>query len=152
PDRLRAPLVKRDGEWHEATWDEAFAEIERRLLPIVEEHGRDAVALYLGNPSVHNHASTLYVRPLVMALGTTNIFSASTLDQMPKHVSAGLMFGDTLTIPVPDLDRTAYLLMLGANPYHSNGSLCTAPDFPGRLEAIQARGGRVVVGDPRRTR
>jgi anaerobic selenocysteine-containing dehydrogenase len=152
PDRLRVPLVKRDGEWHEASWDEAFAAIEEGLLPLIEQHGRDAVAIYLGNPSVHNHAPTLYGRPLIMALSTKNIFSASTVDQMPKHVSAGYMFGDGLTIPVPDLDRTDYLLMLGANPWHSNGSLCTAPDFPGRLEAIRERGGRFVVVDPRRTR
>jgi anaerobic selenocysteine-containing dehydrogenase len=152
PDRIRTPLIKRDGRWHEATWDEAYREIEQRLLPLLDAHGRDAVAIYLGNPNVHNHASTLYVRPLIMALGTTNIYSASTVDQMPKHVSAGLMFGDPLAIPVPDLDRTDYLLMLGANPWHSNGSLCTAPDFPGRLEAIRERGGRFVVVDPRRTR
>jgi anaerobic selenocysteine-containing dehydrogenase len=152
PDRLRAPLVRRDGGHVEVTWEEAYAEVERLLTPVLEEHGRDACAIYLGNPSVHNHAPTLYGRPLIMALGTRNIFSASTVDQMPKHVSAGLMFGDGLTIPVPDLDRTDYLLMLGANPWESNGSLCTAPDFPGRLEAIQARGGRFVVVDPRRTK
>jgi anaerobic selenocysteine-containing dehydrogenase len=152
PDRLRAPLVRR-GETHvEVTWDEAFAEVERLLAPVLEQHGRDACAIYLGNPSAHNHAPTLYGRPLIMALGTNNIFSASTVDQMPKHVSAGLMFGDGLTIPIPDLDRTDYLLMLGANPWESNGSLCTAPDFPGRLEAIQARGGRFVVVDPRLTK
>lgn len=151
PDRLRAPVVKRDGGHVEVTWDEAFAEVERLLTPVLTEHGRDACAVYLGNPNVHNLANTLYVRPLIMAMGTTNIYSASTVDQMPKHVSAGLMFGDPLTIPVPDLDRTDYALLLGANPWASNGSLATAPDFPGRLEAIQARGGRFVVVDPRRT-
>ncbi len=92
------------------------------------------------------------MRPLVKALATKNVFSASTVDQMPKHVACGLMFGDPLAIPVPDLDRTDFLLMLGANPLESNGSLCTAPDFPGRLAALQARGGRFVVVDPRRTR
>jgi anaerobic selenocysteine-containing dehydrogenase len=157
PDRLRRPLIRRGDDpatatWDEVSWDEAYQEIERRLLPIIEEHGRDAVGVYLGNPNAHTLAGVLYVRPLVRALGTRNLFSASTVDQMPKHVSSGLMFGNALAIPVPDLDRTDYLLMLGANPWESNGSLCTAPDFPGRLKAIQARGGRFVVVDPRRTK
>jgi anaerobic selenocysteine-containing dehydrogenase len=152
PDRLRKPVVRRDGAWVEVTWDEAFAEIERRLLPIIEEHGRDAVAVYLGNPNAHNLAGQLYGRAVMRALGTTNIYSASTVDQRPKEISAGLMFGNVLTLPVPDIDRTDYLLLLGANPYESNGSLATAPDWPGRLEAIIERGGRVVVVDPRRTR
>jgi len=152
PDRVRTPLVRRDGELVPATWDEAFTEIERRLLPILEEHGRDAVGVYLGNPSVHNIGTLLYGRLLLKALGTTNLFSASTVDQRPKEISAGLMFGAQLTIPVPDLDRTDHLLMLGANPWASNGSLATAPDWPGRLEAIVERGGKVVVIDPRRTR
>jgi anaerobic selenocysteine-containing dehydrogenase len=152
PDRVRTPLVRRNGALEPATWDEAFAEIERRLLPIIEEHGRDAVGVYLGNPTVHNIGSLLYGRLLLKALGTGNLFSASTVDQRPKEISAGLMFGHQLSIPVPDLDRTDYLLLLGANPWASNGSLATAPDWPGRLEAILARGGRVVVIDPRRTR
>jgi len=150
PDRLRRPVVKRDGEFVEVGWDEAFATIEAGLLPILDEHGRDSCAVYLGNPSVHNLATSFHNRTLVGALGTRNRFSASTVDQRPKELSAGLMFG-SVAVPVPDLDRTDFLLMLGANPYASNGSLCTAPDFPGRLEAIQARGGSVVVVDPRRS-
>ncbi|MFM8304579.1 MAG: molybdopterin dinucleotide binding domain-containing protein, partial [Actinomycetota bacterium] len=121
-------------------------------LAVVAEHARDAVGVYLGNPSAHNLASLVHGRALLQALGTTNVFTASTVDQMPKQVSAGLMFGAPLSIPVPDVDRTDYLLVLGANPYASNGSLCTAPDLPGRLEALRARGGRLVVVDPRRTR
>ena len=152
PDRVRTPLVRRDGELVPATWDEAFAEIERRLLPIVEEHGRDAVGVYLGNPNVHNVGGLLYGRVLLKALGTGNLFSASTVDQRPKEISAGLMFGHQLSVPVPDLDRTDHLLLLGANPWASNGSLATAPDWPGRLDGIRARGGAVVVVDPRRTR
>jgi anaerobic selenocysteine-containing dehydrogenase len=157
PDRLRAPYVRRGSdparaEWQQVTWDEAFAEVERRLTPILERHGRDAVALYFGNPTVHSVDGTIYGRPLAKALATRNLFSASTVDQMPKHVSSGLLFGNANAIPVPDLDRTDFLLMLGANPYESNGSLCTAPDFPGRMRAIQQRGGRCVVVDPRRTR
>ncbi|MDG2332983.1 MAG: molybdopterin oxidoreductase family protein [Myxococcota bacterium] len=152
PDRLRSPLVKRNGKHVEVSWDEAFAEIEKRLLPIMEKNGRDSVAAYLGNPNVHNLAGAFYVRPVLKALGTRNIYSASTVDQIPRHVSSGALFGAPGTIPVPDLDRTDFLLMLGANPLESNGSLCTAPDFPGRLKAIQKRGGRIVVIDPRRTR
>ena len=152
PDRVRTPLIKRDGRFVEATWDEAFAEIERRLLPILEAHGRDSAAVYIGNPSAHSLGALLYGRFAIKGLGSTNLFSASTVDQRPKELSAGLMFGLPLTIPVPDIDRTDYLLMLGANPYASNGSLATAPDWPGRIEAMQARGGRLVVVDPRRSR
>lgn len=157
PDRLRTPRIRRgddpdEARWEEVSWDEAFAEVERRLAPIHAQHGRDAVGVYLGNPNVHNLAGTLYSRPLLKALGTRNIFSASTVDQMPKHVSCGLLFGDPGAIPVPDLDRCDWLLMLGANPFESNGSLCTAPDFPRRMQDIRARGGRIVVVDPKRTR
>jgi anaerobic selenocysteine-containing dehydrogenase len=152
PDRLRTPLVRRDGRLEEATWDEAFAEIDRRLPPLLEAHGRNAVAVYLGNPTVHVLSLALYSRVLLKALGTRNVFSASTVDQMPKHVSSGLMFGSMLSIPIPDVDRTDHLLILGANPLASNGSLMTAPDMRGRLRAIRERGGRVVVVDPRRSR
>jgi anaerobic selenocysteine-containing dehydrogenase len=156
PDRLRRPVVRRGDDpdtatWEEVTWDEAFATVEAGLRGIIDRHGRDAVAIYLGNPSVHSLGPTLFNGTLIKALGTTNVFSASTVDQMPKHVSSGYLYGNPLLIPVPDLDRTDHLLILGANPYASNGSLCTAPDFPGRLEAIQARGGKVIVVDPRRT-
>ncbi|WIM98539.1 molybdopterin oxidoreductase family protein [Actinoplanes oblitus] len=153
PDRLRRPMIRRaDGRHEEVSWDEAFAAVEAGLRPIVERYGPQAVAAYLGNPNVHTMAGGLYVTPLLKALGTRNIFSASTVDQMPKHVSCGYLYGSPLAIPVPDLDRTDFLLMLGANPWESNGSLATAADFPGRLKAIQARGGRFVVVDPRRTR
>jgi anaerobic selenocysteine-containing dehydrogenase len=152
PDRLRTPLVRRDGRHVPVSWDEAFEEIERRLPPIIAAHGRDAVAAYLGNPGAHNLALMLYNPVLLRALGTRNVYSASTVDQMPKQVSSGLMFGTVLSVPVPDLDRTDYLLILGADPFTSNGSLMTAPDVPGRLRAIRQRGGKVVVIDPRRTR
>src|ERR687892_827600 len=152
PDRLRTPLVRRDGELVEATWDEAFEEIDRRLSPLLAEHGRDAVAIYLGNPIVHNLSGVLYGPAFARALGSRNVYSASTVDQMPKQVSAGLMFGTMLSVPVPDVDRTDYLLILGANPLVSNGSLLTAPDMRGRLRRIRERGGKVVVIDPRRPR
>jgi anaerobic selenocysteine-containing dehydrogenase len=152
PDRLRTPLVRRDGELVEATWDEAFAEIDQRLSPILAEHGRNAVAVYLGNPNAHNLSAMTYATAWLKALGSQNVYSASTVDQMPKQVSAGLMFGTILSIPVPDVDRCEHLLVLGANPLVSNGSLMTAPDMRGRLRALRERGGKVVVIDPRRTR
>jgi anaerobic selenocysteine-containing dehydrogenase len=152
PDRLRAPLVRRNGELVEASWDEAFAEIERRLPPLLEEHGRNSVGVYLGNPSAHSLSGILYGRALIKGLGTKNVFSASTVDQMPKQVASGLMFGSMLSIPIPDVDRTDHMLILGANPLASNGSLMTAPDMRGRLRAIRERGGKVVVVDPRRSR
>jgi anaerobic selenocysteine-containing dehydrogenase len=152
PVWLRAPVVKDGDGWKEVTWDEAFAAVEEGLTKVWDAHGRNAVALYLGNPSVHHMSGALYLRPLIQSMNTRNLCSASTVDQMPKHVSSGLLFGDAGAMPVPDLDRTDWLLMLGANPWESNGSLCTAPDFPGRVKAIQARGGKVVVVDPRRTR
>jgi anaerobic selenocysteine-containing dehydrogenase len=152
PDRLRTPLVRKDGVLQPATWEEAFAAVERGLGPIIQAHGRDAVAVYLGNPSAHALALTLYGQVLLRALGTKNLYSASTVDQMPKQVAVGQMFGTILSVPVPDIDRTDYLLMMGANPFVSNGSLMTAPDVPGRLRGIRKRGGKVVVIDPRRTR
>jgi anaerobic selenocysteine-containing dehydrogenase len=152
PDRLRAPLVHRDGQLVPVTWDEACAEVERRLMPIVAQHGADAVAVYLGNPNVHNLSLALYGQALLRTLRTKNVFSASTVDQMPKQLAAGLMFGTFTSIAVPDIERCDLLLMLGANPLDSNGSLWTVPDFPGRLRALQQRGGRCVVVDPRRSR
>ena len=151
PDRLRGPMVRRDGELRAATWEEAFAEVSRRLPPIIQANGRDAVAVYIGNPTVHNLSGALYSRVLLRALGTRNVFTASTVDQRPKEISSALMFGTMVSHAVPDLDRTSYLLLLGANPLASNGSLATAPDWPGRLRRIRERGGAVVVVDPSRT-
>ncbi|WP_405800424.1 molybdopterin oxidoreductase family protein [Streptomyces sp. NBC_01506] len=152
PDRLRTPLIRVDGELREASWDEAFELIAARLPALVAEHGPQSVGVVLGNPNVHTMAGALYPPVLLSTLRTRNLFTASTLDQMPKHVSSGLLFGDAFAIPVPDLDRTDHLLLLGANPLDSNGSLCTAPDFPGKLKALRGRGGTLTVVDPRRTR
>lgn len=151
PDRLTSPRIRTDEGWKEATWDEAFAEIARRLQPIIDAHGRQALGTVLGNPTVHNLGGLLYGRAVIAAAGSTNLFSASTVDQMPKHVSAGLMWGRPDMFPLADLDRTDYLLMVGANPYVSNGSLLTVPNFPGYIEAIRDRG-KVVVVDPKRTK
>jgi anaerobic selenocysteine-containing dehydrogenase len=152
PDRLTTPMLRTDDGWQEIGWDDAFAEIARRLDPIIAEHGRHSLSVVLGNPNVHNLGGTLYLRHVIKAIGSTNIFSASTVDQMPKHVSCGLLWGDPGLFPLPDIERTDYLLMLGANPYASNGSLWTVPDFPGRLNEMKDRGGRFVVVDPRRSK
>jgi anaerobic selenocysteine-containing dehydrogenase len=153
PDRLRTPMIRNDdGSFREASWEEALGLIAEKLPPLLEAHGRDACAVYLGNPSAHSLAATLYGRPLLKAIGTKNLFSASTVDQYPKQMASALMFGTATSVPVPDLDRTDFLLILGANPLASNGSLMTAPDVRGRLRAIRARGGKIVVVDPRRTR
>ncbi len=152
PDRIRTPLIKRDDRFEEASWDEAFAEIDRRLPPILEGHGRDSIGVYVGNPAAHNMAALFYGRVLYKALGTRNIFTATTVDQMPKQVACAHMFGGALSVPIPDIDRTGHLIILGANPLASNGSLMTAPDMRGRLRRIRARGGKIVVIDPRRSR
>ncbi len=151
PDRLRQPLIKRDGVFVEASWDEALAEVERRLLPLLQSGGPDAVAAVVGNPAAHKLSLLSYFPHLVRALGTRNVFSASTLDQMPKQLSSGLMFGHWLSIAVPDIERCDWLLMLGANPMVSNGSLWTVPDYRGKARAMRARGGRILVVDPRRS-
>ena len=153
PDRLRVPLVRdAEGRLVEATWEEAWAAVDRGLSGVIDRHGRQAVGAYFGNPSAHNLGPMVFLRPLLKALGTAQLYSASTVDQRPKEVSAGFMFGGGATIPVPDVDRTDFLIILGANPFASNGSLATAPDWPGRLERLVERGGTLVVVDPVRTR
>ncbi len=152
PDRLRRPLVKRDGVHVEVSWDEAWEAVDEGLRGVIERHGRESLAVYLGNPTAHSLSAMMFNKALLTGLGTRQRYSASTVDQMPRHVAAGYVFGSPVAVPVPDLDRTDFLVVLGANPYASNGSLCTAPDFPGRIEAMQARGGRLVVVDPRRSR
>jgi anaerobic selenocysteine-containing dehydrogenase len=152
PDRLTVPLVRRDGELTEAGWDEAYAVVAERLGGVIGEHGGGSVGVYLGNPNAHTIAGALYGPLIIRALKTRQVYSASTLDQMPKHVALGYMFGSPVAFTVPDLDRTDYLVIIGANPLVSNGSLATAADFPGKLRALKKRGGRLVVIDPARTR
>ena len=152
PDRLRSPVRKTSGgDWEEIGWDEALHEAAERLHRVRARDGRDAVALYLGNPSVHNHEAVLGLVGLVGALRTRNRYSATSADQLPHMFAALQMFGHQLLMPVPDVDRTDYMLILGANPMVSNGSIMTAPGIGRRLRAIRKRGGKVVVVDPRRT-
>lgn len=151
PDRLRVPMQRTADGWKEVSWQQAFDLAIDGLLRVREQHGPQALGAYVGNPTAHSLQAMLYNQVLLRGLGSTQRYSASSVDQLPKMVSAGLMFGAGLTIPVPDLDRTSYLLVLGGNPAVSNGSLMTAPDAPGRIRAIVERGGKVVVIDPRRT-
>jgi len=152
PDRLRQPIRRAPGgDWERIGWDEAFDLTAEGIRRVQREHGQDAVGVYLGNPNVHNLGSMFYGPPLVRCLGTRNCFSATSVDQLPHHVAATLMFGHKLLLPVPDIDRTRHLLVLGANPAVSNGSMMTAPGFTRRLKELKERGGRLVVIDPRRT-
>ena len=151
PDRLRHPVRRTARGFERIGWDEALDEVASRIVAIQKEHGREAAALYMGNPTVHNHGSMLFGIPFAKALGTRNKFSATSVDQLPHHLAAYAMFGHQLFLPIPDLDRTSYLLVIGGNPVVSNGSLMTAPDVKKRLEALRARGGKLVVLDPRRT-
>jgi anaerobic selenocysteine-containing dehydrogenase len=149
-DRLRRPLVKRDGSFVEVTFDEAFVEVEKRLLPVLEANGPLGSGLVIGNPTVHRTGLVLYVPDLAAALGTPNVFSTATLDQMPKQLAVGKLYGNFYSLPVPDIERTDLLVILGANPMVSNGSMWSVPDFRGKARALIDRGGRIVTIDPRR--
>ena len=151
PERLRQPVRRHGDEWVTIGWEEALDEVADRLRAVQRKHGSDAVAVYLGNPNVHNWGSLLFGPALIRSLHTVNRFSATSVDQLPHHVVATAMFGHKLLLPVPDIDRTSHLLVLGANPVVSNGSMMTAPDLRRRLEEMRGRGGRLIVVDPRRT-
>ncbi|WP_030526309.1 molybdopterin-dependent oxidoreductase [Phycicoccus jejuensis] len=152
PDRLRRPLVRgADGELHETTWDEAFRRAAELLAGVQREHGDDALAVYLGNPNVHSLGALTHHPTLVRLLRTRTRFSATSVDQLPHHVVAHALYGHQFLLPVPDIDRTDLLVLVGHNPMASNGSLWTVPDFPGRRRELASRGGRLVVLDPRRT-
>ncbi len=153
PDRLRRPVRRNrtTGEWDEISWDEAIELVSTGLAETINAHGPDAVGIYLGNPNVHSLGSMTHGTALVKALRSKNTFSATSVDQLPHQLIAHLMFGHQLLLPIPDIDRTSYFLVFGANPMASNGSLMTVPDFPTRLRELKKRGGHVVVFDPRRT-
>jgi anaerobic selenocysteine-containing dehydrogenase len=153
PDRLRRPLRRTAGGWEEISWGAAFEEIGARLLAVREQHGNDAIGMYTGNPVVHELGAVLYRPVLVRALASRSVFNSSAIDTLPKIVQTGLMFGRPFPtgVPVPDIDRTRHLLIIGANPMISHGSLMTMPDAPGRLRGVLERGGKIVVVDPRRS-
>jgi anaerobic selenocysteine-containing dehydrogenase len=151
PDRLRRPLVRDGGALREATWDEAMARAAEGIRKVRREHGNDALAIYQGNPTAHNLGLMTVGQLVLRTLGTKNLYSASSADQAPHMLAAHEMFGHLFLMPVPDVDRTAFWLVVGANPVVSNGSIMTAPDAKRRIARIRERGGRVVVVDPRRT-
>ncbi len=151
PDRLRRPLVRKDGALVETSWEEALDRAAEGLLRAKQAGGPNAVALYRGNPGIHDAGTLLSTNVLVAALGTQNCFSASPVDTWPRFVQCTEMYGSPVRIPVPDVDRTDYFLIVGGNPVVSQGSIMTAPGIAERLRAIQARGGKVVVIDPRRS-
>ncbi|KFN42863.1 molybdopterin-dependent oxidoreductase [Arenimonas oryziterrae] len=150
PDRLRQPMRRIGDQWQAIGWDEAFELAGRRLAQIQQAHGPASVATYLGNPNVHHFGHIAYLPALLKALRSPNSYSASSVDQWPHQLVAAQMFGHQFLMPIPDVDRTDYFLMLGANPVASNGSLMTAPGIAKRLKALTARG-KLVVIDPRRT-
>ena len=150
-NRLKMPMKREGDEWREISWEAAFDEIETRLKDIQNRHGRNAVAVFQGNPSVHNFGTLLNSGELLKALKTQNNYSATSVDQLPHHFAAWTMFGHPLLMPIPDVDRTEYFLIFGANPLASNGSLMTAPDVINRLENIKKRGGKIILIDPRKT-
>ncbi len=150
-DRLRSPLKKTADGFEAISWEEAFDITVSKIKEIQEKHGDNAVASFLGNPNAHNVGNLLFMRPFLKALKTKQRFSASSVDQMPHHVAAIHMMGHSLLNPVPDLDRTNYMVIMGGNPIVSNGSMMSSPDIGKRLRSIQVRGGKVIVIDPRRT-
>ncbi|WP_435769285.1 molybdopterin-dependent oxidoreductase [Nocardioides sp. SYSU DS0651] len=151
PDRLRRPVRRVGDSWEEMGWDEALDLVADRIAATINEHGDDALATYLGNPSVHSLGALTHGIAMLQSFRTRNKYSATSVDQLPHQLVGRLLYGHQLLLPVPDIDRTSYFLVFGANPMASNGSLMTVPDFPGRLRELRARGGRMVVFDPRRT-
>jgi anaerobic selenocysteine-containing dehydrogenase len=151
PDRLRRPLVREGDTWREVSWDAAFRRCDELLAPVIAEHGIEAVTAYVGNPLAHNMSLGRYIGVLIGMSGIPMIYSAGTVDQWPKNVSSHLMYGGMWKIPVPDIRRTDLLVIMGANPHASQGSLLACPDVMGEIAEIRARGGRVIVVDPRRT-
>ena len=151
PDRLRRPLRRTASGWEEVGWDEAYDDIEARLAAIRARAGRDAVALYAGNPVVHNLGAMLGIGDFIRALRTRNFYSATSVDQLPHMLAAQQMFGHQFLVPVPDVDRTQLFVCIGGNPVASGGSIMGAPGFERRIDELHARGGRFIVIDPRRT-
>jgi anaerobic selenocysteine-containing dehydrogenase len=155
PDRLRRPVRRvgsgPDAQWVEISWDEAFDLVARELVKTRQQHGNNAVGIYQGNPTVHNWGNITHAPLFMGQLKTRNRFSATSVDQLPHHLTSYWLYGHQFLLPIPDIDRTQYMLMLGGNPLASNGSIMTVPDVRKRLKALQARGGKLVVVDPRRT-
>jgi len=151
PDRLKKPMRRTANGWQTISWNDATSEVAERFHEIRHKHGLDSIAYYAGNPNVHNYGSLLFGPRFIGKLKTRNFYSATSVDQLPHHFASLYMFGHPFLLPIPDIDRTQYFLVMGANPLASNGSIMTAPDMKGRMKAVQERGGKIVVIDPRKT-
>ncbi|HTM20094.1 MAG TPA: molybdopterin-dependent oxidoreductase [Kofleriaceae bacterium] len=151
PDRLRQPVIRRGRDWEPIGWDEAFDQVAHRLKLVQKAFGGDAVAVYQGNPTAHSLGLMTFGQLFMRRLGTRNLYSATSADQLPHMLSSLTMFGHQVLFPVPDIDRTDYFLVLGGNPLVSNGSVMTAPGMRRRLKELRERGGKLVVVDPRRS-
>ncbi len=151
PDRLKYPIKKTESGWQQISWEEAFDEVAKRLQEVQQKHGKNSVGVYQGNPSVHNLGTTLFSPNFVRALETKNRFSATSVDQLPHHLAGMYQFGHPSLLPIPDIDRTDFWIIMGGNPLVSNGSIMTAPDIAKRIRAIRERGGKVITIDPRFT-
>ncbi len=150
-DRLKQPVKRSSKGWQKISWEQAFSEVKQALTSIQKDYGRDALGVYLGNPSVHNLEAMLYGTSFFNQLKTKNRYTATSVDQLPHHLAAMLMFGHPLLLPIPDIDHTDFMLILGANPMVSNGSIMSSPNIRSRLKAIQKRQGKIVTIDPRFT-
>jgi anaerobic selenocysteine-containing dehydrogenase len=151
PDRLKQPVKKVDGKWQKISWQEAYDFAVQGMLDIQTRHGKNALALYAGNPKVHNYGSLTHGAMFSKLLKTKNRYSSTSLDQLPLQMMCRLMYGHQLAVPIPDIDHTDYFVIMGGNPVASNGSMMTVPDFKNRIKELQARDGKLVVLDPRRT-
>lgn len=150
PDRIRRPMIKVDGQWHEVSWDAAFRRCTELLTPVIENYGIGAVTAYTGNPLAHSFSLARYAGVLMGMSGMPVTYSPGTVDQWPKNLSSHLMYGLWWNFPVPDIERTDLMVIMGANPAASQGSLLAAPDVMGLINGIRKRG-KVIVIDPVRT-
>ncbi|NVK38048.1 MAG: molybdopterin-dependent oxidoreductase [Gammaproteobacteria bacterium] len=151
PDRLKMPMERTENGWQEISWKEAFDKAAAGIAKIQKQHGKNALGVYLGNPNVHNLGGMLTIRHILTALKTRTRFSATSVDQLPHHIVAYHLFGHQLRIPVPDINRTDHMVIMGANPLASNGSIMTVANVRQKIKDIKKRGGKVVVIDPRKT-
>lgn len=150
-ERLKTPIKRTDNGWVDISWEDAFSEITQKFKDIQSAHGKNALGVYLGNPNAHNLGNAIFLPSFIKSLSTINRYSSASTDQLPHHVASNFMLGSGMLIPIPDIDRTDFMLIIGGNPVVSNGSMMTAANVLGRMTAIKKRGGKVVVVDPRRT-
>ncbi len=150
-NRLKFPQLKKGGKWVTISWEEGYQIAAEKIKEVQSKYGNDAVAVYQGNPSIHNLGTMMFGPDFFKLLKTKNMFTATSTDQLPHHFASWLMFGHPLLIPIPDIDRTDFMLIMGGNPLVSNGSMMSVPDVGKRLREIQERGGKFVVIDPRKT-